>query len=110
MKTATVTDFRANMKERLQEIVDDKDILILTGPKNDYVVLALEDYNAMKETQYLLSSPVNGARLMESIAQDSAGEYVQPRTIVVKKPRQSSVRSAKKKAGKTVKSAAKKRK
>jgi antitoxin YefM len=109
MKTATVSDFRANMKERLQEIEDDKDILILTGPKTDYVVLSLEHYNAIKETHYLLSSPANSARLMESIAQDRAGEYVQPRAIVVKKNRQTAVPSAGKKTGITIK-LAKKRK
>lgn len=98
------------MKERLQEIEDDKDILILTGPKTAYVVLSLEDYNAMKETHYLLSNPANSARLMESIAQDRAGEYVQPRTIVVEKSEQTPVRSARKKAGITIKLPAKKRK
>lgn len=32
MKTATITDFRTNMKERLQEIEEAQDILILSGP------------------------------------------------------------------------------
>ena len=65
------------MKERLQEIEDDQDILILSGPKNrDFVVLTLERYNAMEETNHLLSTAANTARLMESIAHDKAGNYV----------------------------------
>lgn len=77
MKTSTVTEFRSKMKERLQEIEDDQDILILSGPKNrDFVVLTLERYNAMEETNHLLSTAANTARLMESIAQDKAGNYV----------------------------------
>lgn len=73
MKTATVTEFRSNMKERLQEIEDDQDILILSGPKKrDFVVLTLETFNAMEETAHLLSTSANTQRLMESIAQDKA--------------------------------------
>lgn len=74
MKTATITDFRSRMKERLQEIQDDQDILILTGPKNrDFVILTLDQFNSMEETAHLLSSSNNAARLLESIEQDKAG-------------------------------------
>lgn len=77
MKTATVTDFRQKMKEHLSEILNDQDILILTGPrKMDFVVLTLEAFNAMEETAHLLSTPANTERLMESIAQDKTGKIV----------------------------------
>jgi antitoxin YefM len=75
MKTATITDFRTNMKERLQEIEDAQDILILSGPKKkDFVVLTLEQYNSMEETAHLLSTQANAQRLLESIAHDKASE------------------------------------
>jgi antitoxin YefM len=74
MKTTTITDFRSKMKERLQEIEDDQDILILSGPKKrDFVILTLDQFNSMEETAHLLSTPNNTARLMESIGQDRAG-------------------------------------
>lgn len=77
MKTTTITEFRAKMKERLQEIEDDKDFLILSGPKKrDYVILTLEQFNAMEETAYLLSSPANTSRLMQSIEQDKNDQIV----------------------------------
>src|SRR5882762_8599245 len=77
MKTATVTDFRQKMKEHLNEIKNDQDILVLTGPKKmDFVVLTLEAFNAMEETAHLLSTTANTQRLMESIAQDKAGKSV----------------------------------
>jgi len=77
MKTATVTDFRQKMKEHLNEIKNDQDILVLTGPKKmDFVVLTLEAFNAMEETAHLLSTPANTERLMESIAQDKAGKTI----------------------------------
>lgn len=75
MKTATITDFRQKMKEHLDEIQADQDILILTGPKKkDFVILTLETFNAMEETAHLLSTSGNTKRLMESIAQDKAGK------------------------------------
>ena len=55
MKTATITDFRQNMKEHLDGIQEDQDILVLTGPKKkDFVILTLETFNAMEETAHLL--------------------------------------------------------
>jgi antitoxin YefM len=75
MKTATITDFRQKMKEHLDEIQEDQDILVLTGPKKkDFVILTLETFNAMEETAHLLSTSANTKRLVESIAQDKAGK------------------------------------
>jgi antitoxin YefM len=63
------------MKEHLNNIQNDQDFLVLTGPKKmDFVVLTLETFNAMEETAHLLSTPANTDRLMESIAQDRAGK------------------------------------
>lgn len=75
MKTSTVTAFRSKMKEHLQEIEDSQDILILSGPKKkDFVVLTLEEYNAMEETVHLLSTIANTTRLMESIEEYKNGQ------------------------------------
>jgi antitoxin YefM len=74
MKTTTVTKFRSKMKERLKEIEDNQDILIVSGPKKkDYVVLTLDQFNAMEETAHLMSTETNVTRLLESIAQDKTG-------------------------------------
>lgn len=75
MKTATITDFRSKMKQRLQEMEDDQDILILTGPKKrDFVVMTLEQFNSMEETTHLMSTQANTERLLESIGQDRSGK------------------------------------
>jgi antitoxin YefM len=77
MKTATFTHFRQKMKEHLNEIQEAQDILVLTGPKKkDFVILTLEAFNAMEETSHLLSTSANTKRLMESIAQDKAGQVI----------------------------------
>ena len=70
MKTATVSDFRANLKEHLESIKNDQDILIISGSKkNDFVVLTLEQFESMEETAHLLSSPANAARLAKGVKQ-----------------------------------------
>jgi len=79
LKTATVTEFRQNTKEHLNEIEADQDILILTRPmkngkKSDFVVLTLEQYESMEETAHLLSTPANAERLSQGIKEAENGK------------------------------------
>jgi len=76
MKTATVTHFRQKMREHLNELESNQDILILSGAKQkDFVVITLKQFNAMEETSHLLSTPANTAHLLESIKQDQAEKF-----------------------------------
>jgi len=48
---------------------------IVTRKKTDpVVIMSLEDYEALEETAYLLRSPKNTRRLIESIAQLEEGQ------------------------------------
>lgn len=77
MKTASVTEFRERMKEHLQEIEDNQDILILSRPKKSgFVVLTLSEYDSLKETSHLLSTPANALRLIKGIEQANAGKII----------------------------------
>jgi antitoxin YefM len=59
----------------LCELEQDQDILILSGAKcQGFVVLTLDQYNALEETTHLLSTPANATHLLESIKQDRAGK------------------------------------
>ncbi len=70
MKAIKLTDFRQNMKEHLQRMEDDKDIIIVSDSKiKDFVVMPIEEYESFKETFYLLSSPSNAQRLMQGLEQ-----------------------------------------
>lgn len=44
-------------------------------------MMSLADFNSMEETMYLLSSPKNANRLMESITQLKAGQ-VQTKELI----------------------------
>lgn len=56
MKVVNYTDLRLNLKKWLDIVVDDVEELIITRKnQKDLVLISLEEYNALKETHYLLS-------------------------------------------------------
>ena len=77
MKTTNVADLRQNFKSKMDEVYEDHDILIINrqGDK-DMVLLSLRDFNALKETAYLLSTTENTKRLLESIDQLKSNNVV----------------------------------
>lgn len=77
MKTASVTEFRKNIKEHLEEIEHDQDFLILSRPKGKaFVLLPMELYESLQETAHLLSTTANAKRLMKGIRQAKQGKAV----------------------------------
>ena len=87
MKTATVTEFRTNAKELLEQVEKDQDILVLSRPKSQegFVVLTMSHYEALEETAHLLSTQANTQHLMESIAQHKAGLITEKNLIEPKR-------------------------
>lgn len=77
MKTASFTEFRQSLKFHLEAIERDQDILVLSGPKKKgFVVLTLEQYEAMVETAHLLSTPANAARLAQGLKEAEGGRVL----------------------------------
>ena len=78
------SDTRARLKEVMDRVVEDHAPVVITRRKGRPVVMvSLEDWTAMDATAHLLASPVNAARLRESIAELDAGqaqerELIQP--------------------------------
>lgn len=74
MKTINYTELRLNLKKWLDLVVDDVEELIITRKnQKDLVLISLEEYNALKETQYLLKGK-NRDRLLQSIEEAKAGK------------------------------------
>jgi antitoxin YefM len=68
MRTMTYTESRAKYAETLNAVVDDREEVIVTRAGHDPVVIvALDEYESLKETAYLLRSPENARRLLASI-------------------------------------------
>ena len=70
MKAITYTAARQNLAKTMEEVCNDHAPVIVTRKKSDSVVImSLEDYAALEETAYLLRSPKNTRRLIESVVQ-----------------------------------------
>jgi len=68
MRTMTYSESRAKYAETLNRVVDDREEVVITRAGHDPVVMvALDDYESLKETAYLLKSPENARRLLASI-------------------------------------------
>lgn len=75
MKAITYTAARQNLAKTMENVCNDHAPVIVTRKSNDSVVImSLEDYEALEETAYLLRSPKNTKRLIESIAQLENGK------------------------------------
>ncbi|MEU6130589.1 type II toxin-antitoxin system prevent-host-death family antitoxin [Saccharopolyspora sp. NPDC047091] len=67
MKTMSYSESRAKYAETLNSVVDDREEVVITRAGHEPVVMvALDDYESLKETAYLLKSPENARRLLAS--------------------------------------------
>lgn len=58
MRTTNYTDFRSNLKGYIDSVIDDCDTVVINrGNGTGVVMISLDEYNALKETEYLLASP-----------------------------------------------------
>lgn len=81
MNAIDVTTARENLAATMDRICEDHTPLVITREHRPAVVmLPLEDFEALQETAYLLQSPANAQRLMESVQQLREGKG-QPRGI-----------------------------
>ena len=77
MKAIAYTTARQNLASTMDEVCRDHAPIIVTRKKSDSVVImSLDDYEALEETAYLLRSPKNVRRLVESIAQLEDGKGI----------------------------------
>lgn len=74
MKSITYTVAREKLAETIKRVCIDHDPVIITRTRSDSVVIiSLEDYESLIETSYLLKSPKNARRLLESIKELGEG-------------------------------------
>jgi len=70
MQAILYTEARNNLKSIIGKVCDDYDeFIISTKDDKTAVLLSYEEYSAMKETMYLLSSKNNRDRLGDAIEQ-----------------------------------------
>lgn len=58
MRTANYSELRNNLKSYLDGVINDSEPLLVHRAGNDsVVVISLEEYNSIKETEYIMKSP-----------------------------------------------------
>ena len=81
MDSITYSTARANLADTMDRVCDDHEPVIITRSGQQAVVmLSLDDFKSLEETSYLLRSPKNARRLLESITELEAGKG-KPRSL-----------------------------
>jgi antitoxin YefM len=75
-KTISYSEARDNLKTYLDYVVQNNDTVIIKRKDGkNVVIIAEEDYDAMDETAYLLSTENNRKSLLESVASINRGNW-----------------------------------
>jgi antitoxin YefM len=68
MKTLGYHESLERFEEVLDSVVDDgEEVVITRAGRASAVIVSLEEYEALKETVYLLRSPANAHRLLDAL-------------------------------------------
>ena len=77
MTAMTSARFRKNLPQTISKVCEDREAVIIEhGEHQRVVVIPLEEYESLNETEYLLRNPANASRLLASIEQLKAGRSV----------------------------------
>ena len=77
MQAITYSEARHALKNVMDEACKNHEPILITRRKGENVVmLSLEDYQSIMESEYLLSSPANASRLMQSLEEAKSGKRI----------------------------------
>ncbi len=78
MLTASISDFRKNIKKYLDSVTENFETLIINrGKESGVVVISLDEYNSLTATQHELSAKRNESRLDSAIEKLKIGSSFQ---------------------------------
>jgi antitoxin YefM len=77
MQAVLYSQARNNLRSMINQVCDNfEEFIITTKEKQTVVLISQDEYNAMKETIYLLSSKNNRDRLLNSVDQIESSKFV----------------------------------
>jgi antitoxin YefM len=78
MKAISISTLRKGMKEYFDYVSNSMEVIIV--PRNNeeeaIVIMSIQEYNSLKETEHLFSTEANQKRLQKSIGQITEGKTV----------------------------------
>lgn len=75
MRTLSYSESRANYAKVLDSVTRDREEVIITRSGHEpAVIVSLADYESLQETAYLMRSPANARRLLDSMEELEAGK------------------------------------
>ncbi|MDR1188542.1 MAG: type II toxin-antitoxin system prevent-host-death family antitoxin [Bifidobacteriaceae bacterium] len=77
MTTITLSEARRTLFPLVKKVAEDREPVEINSAQGNVVIMAAEDFAAWQETAYLLSNPVNAARLRRSYADSEAGNFTE---------------------------------
>lgn len=70
----TASNARKNLFPLIEAVNNDHTTVEINSRNGDAVLMSRDEYEALEETAYLLRSPANARRLLESLTQAHQGE------------------------------------
>lgn len=77
MKVTNISDFRANIRKYIDNVINDNGALVINRGNTAAVLISLEEYNSIKETERILASDKQQSHLFSSIAEMNDGDPIE---------------------------------
>jgi antitoxin YefM len=69
----SASEARKNLFPLIERVNQDRTPIEITSKRGDAVLISIDDYRALEETAYLLRSPANARRLLDSLDDARSG-------------------------------------
>lgn len=77
MKTVNFTELRKNLRSYLDGVINDTDTVVISRENGTAAVLiSMDEYNAVKETEYIMQSPATMDAIRKAADELDRGESV----------------------------------